>query len=71
MSRVSTRGNKLLPQQHIGGVRADGNADLREHSARLLSAQYRIEAVGAMARRRQGRRVPSLVLSDVMMPRGC
>ena len=50
---------------------ADDNADMREHLARLLSAHYRIEAVadGEAALRAAARRMPSLVLSDVMMPR--
>jgi CheY-like chemotaxis protein len=50
---------------------ADDNADMREYLARLLSAHYRIEAVadGEAALRAAARRMPSLVLSDVMMPR--
>ena len=50
---------------------ADDNADMREHLARLLSAHYRIEVVadGEAALRAAARRMPSLVLSDVMMPR--
>ena len=50
---------------------ADDNADMREYLARLLSAHYRIEAVadGVAALRAAARRMPSLVLSDVMMPR--
>ena len=50
---------------------ADDNADMREYLVRLLSAHYRIEAVadGEAALRAAARRMPSLVLSDVMMPR--
>jgi PAS domain S-box-containing protein len=50
---------------------ADDNADMREHLARLLSAHYRIEVVadGEAALKAAARRMPSLVLSDVMMPR--
>jgi two-component sensor histidine kinase/DNA-binding response OmpR family regulator len=50
---------------------ADDNADMREYLAGLLSAHYRVEAVadGEAALRAAARRMPSLVLSDVMMPR--
>jgi signal transduction histidine kinase/DNA-binding response OmpR family regulator len=50
---------------------ADDNADMREYLTRLLSAHYRIEAVadGEAALKAAARRMPSLVLSDVMMPR--
>jgi two-component sensor histidine kinase/FixJ family two-component response regulator len=50
---------------------ADDNADMREYLARLLSAHYRVEAVpdGEAALKAVARRIPSLVLSDVMMPR--
>jgi PAS domain S-box-containing protein len=50
---------------------ADDNADMREYLTRLLSAHYRIEAVadGDAALKAAARRKPSLVLSDVMMPR--
>jgi two-component sensor histidine kinase/DNA-binding response OmpR family regulator len=50
---------------------ADDNADMREYLTRLLSAHYRIETVadGEAALKAAARRMPSLVLSDVMMPR--
>jgi two-component sensor histidine kinase/DNA-binding response OmpR family regulator len=50
---------------------ADDNADMREYLALLLSAHYRVEAVsdGEAALEAVARRMPSLVLSDVMMPR--
>jgi CheY-like chemotaxis protein len=50
---------------------ADDNADMREYLSRLLAAHYRVEAVadGEEALKAIGRRVPSLVHSDVMMPR--
>jgi PAS domain S-box-containing protein len=50
---------------------ADDNTDMREYLAHLLSAHYRVEAVadGEAALKAITRRMPSLVLSDVMMPR--
>jgi two-component sensor histidine kinase/DNA-binding response OmpR family regulator len=50
---------------------ADDNADMRQYLAHLLSTHYRIEAVadGEAALRAVARRMPNLVLSDVMMPR--
>ena len=50
---------------------ADDNADMREYLARILSAHYRIETVtdGEAALRAVARRLPCLLLSDVMMPR--
>jgi PAS domain S-box-containing protein len=50
---------------------ADDNADMREYLTRLLSAHYSIEAVadGEAALKAAARRMPNLVLSDVMMPR--
>jgi signal transduction histidine kinase/DNA-binding response OmpR family regulator len=52
-------------------ILADDNADMREYVARLLSAHYLVEAVadGEAALKAVARRMPSLVLSDVMMPR--
>ena len=50
---------------------ADDNADMREYLARILSAHYRVETVtdGEAALRAVTRRLPGLLLSDVMMPR--
>ncbi|MEO7799949.1 MAG: ATP-binding protein [Opitutaceae bacterium] len=51
---------------------ADDNRDMREYVSRLLIAQgYEVEAVadGQAALEAISRRLPSLVLSDVMMPR--
>jgi CheY-like chemotaxis protein len=50
---------------------ADDNADMREYLARLMTAHYRVEVVadGEAALNVVARRLPSLVLSDVMMPR--
>ncbi|HZU36375.1 MAG TPA: ATP-binding protein [Gemmataceae bacterium] len=50
---------------------ADDNADMRDYVRRLLSGQYDVTAVtdGVAAREAIRRRVPDLVLSDVMMPR--
>jgi PAS domain S-box-containing protein len=49
---------------------ADDNADMREYLARLLSVHYRVDAVadGEAVLKAVARRLPSLVLSDVMMP---
>ncbi|MBV9257295.1 MAG: response regulator, partial [Ktedonobacteraceae bacterium] len=48
----------------------DDNADMREYLKRLLSQQYKVEAVAdgesAFARARES--IPDLILSDVMMP---
>lgn len=69
-----------LPQNSVPSFRhsafsprillADDNADMREYVARLLSAQYEVDAVAdgeaALALSRQ--RPPDLVLADVMMP---
>jgi DNA-binding response OmpR family regulator len=50
---------------------ADDNADMRGYVHRLLSPQYEVEAVGdgEQALASIARRVPDLVLTDVMMPR--
>ena len=50
---------------------ADDNADMREYVARLLSKQWRVEAVadGIAALEAIARERPALVLADVMMPR--
>jgi signal transduction histidine kinase/CheY-like chemotaxis protein len=51
-------------------VLADDNADMREYVARLLSAQWDVEAVpdGVHALAAARRDPPALVVSDVMMP---
>ncbi|WP_414513334.1 ATP-binding protein [Nostoc sp. PCC 9305] len=48
----------------------DDNADMRDYVNRLLSQQYEVEAVpdGLTALDSARRRVPDLVLTDVMMP---
>ena len=50
---------------------ADDNADMRQYMTRLLSQQYRTEAVpdGEAALAAARARTPDLVLTDVMMPR--
>jgi two-component sensor histidine kinase/CheY-like chemotaxis protein len=59
------------PAQRPLVLLADDNADMREYLTRLLSAHYRVEAVadGEAALTAVARRMPRLVLSDVMMPR--
>jgi signal transduction histidine kinase/DNA-binding response OmpR family regulator len=49
---------------------ADDNADMRDYVARMLRAQYEVEAVGdgATALSAARRRPPDLILADVMMP---
>jgi DNA-binding response OmpR family regulator len=50
---------------------ADDNADMRKHLTRLLGAHYQVETIadGEAALNAVARRLPNLVLSDVMMPR--
>ncbi|PSO17287.1 hypothetical protein C7G42_21200 [Bradyrhizobium sp. MOS003] len=50
---------------------ADDNADMREYLTRVLSEQYRVEAVpdGEAALKAIAQKIPDLLLSDVMMPR--
>jgi two-component sensor histidine kinase len=50
---------------------ADDNADMREYVSRLLSPLYEVEAVpdGTSALAAVRRRLPELILADVMMPR--
>ncbi len=52
-------------------VWADDNADLREYVAQMLSSDYAIEAVtdGEAALEAIARELPTLVISDVMMPK--
>jgi two-component sensor histidine kinase len=52
-------------------VWADDNADMRDYVSRLLSPLYEVEAVsdGESALAAVQRRLPELVLADVMMPR--
>lgn len=64
-------GSPLSPVDNSRILLADDNADMREYVRRLLVAHgYAVEAVGdgeaALAAAR--RRMPDLVLSDVMMP---
>ena len=49
---------------------ADDNADMREYLRRLLSEEYRVEAVndGVAALKSAQRDPPDLILTDVMMP---
>lgn len=49
---------------------ADDNADMREYIRRLLSQTYEVQAVadGVAALEAVRRRVPDLILSDIMMP---
>jgi PAS domain S-box-containing protein len=50
---------------------ADDNADMRDYLCRLLAARYEVEAVadGEAALAAANKRIPDLVLSDIMMPR--
>jgi signal transduction histidine kinase len=50
---------------------ADDNADMRDYVSRLLGTRYEVEAVsdGEAALAAVRRRVPNLILADVMMPR--
>jgi PAS domain S-box-containing protein len=50
---------------------ADDNADMREYLTRILSGHYQVAAVadGEAALKAVARKMPDLVLSDVMMPK--
>jgi signal transduction histidine kinase len=50
---------------------ADDNADMRNYVSRLLGTRYEVEAVsdGEAALAAVNRRLPNLILADVMMPR--
>jgi nitrogen-specific signal transduction histidine kinase len=61
-----------VPQAHQPLVLlADDNADMREYLTRILGEHYRVEAVadGKAALEAISRKLPDLLLSDVMMPR--
>jgi PAS domain S-box-containing protein len=66
----------LMPATAHDGERpvillADDNADMRDYVRRLLGARYEIKSVtdGEEALAEIGKRVPQLVLADIMMPR--
>ncbi len=74
-SRWDGPATHLIPPGSAGSVKprivwADDNADLREYVAQMLAADYAVEAVtdGAAALAAIQRELPTLVLSDVMMP---
>ena len=72
----SRSGNGRLENVHEESLHeriliADDNPDLRAYMSRLLEPHYRVEAVGdgQAALELTRKRIPDLVLSDVMMPR--
>jgi PAS domain S-box-containing protein len=74
--RVSEEGVILVPAAAGGGERphillADDNADMRDYVRHLLGARYEVETVtdGEAALAAIDRRLPALVLADIMMPR--
>jgi signal transduction histidine kinase len=64
-----TVGTNAGPRAHVLVV--DDNADMREYLASLLSAPYEVTTAvdGEMALDAVRRRMPDLIVSDVMMPR--
>lgn len=77
------KANQFVPRQNLQSVSspsmeerrpyvliADDNADMRQYLGRLLSKHYEIHAVpdGAAALAAIRKRLPDLVLTDVMMP---
>lgn len=68
---IATTDLSLSPVHKPRIVWADDNADLREYVASLLETDYEVEAVtdGEAALAAIRRQLPSLVLSDVMMPK--
>ncbi|MHC5597083.1 MAG: ATP-binding protein [Nostoc sp.] len=70
MASSSPTPYSLLPTPSARILLADDNADMRDYVKRLLSQQYEVESVadGLAALDSARRRVPDLVLTDVMMP---
>ena len=71
---VSNGRHHVIPSTHDDRAPrvlvVDDNADMRDYLSRLLTPQYDVEAVGdaASAIEAMSRRVPNLVLSDIMLP---
>ncbi|MEH2071988.1 MAG: ATP-binding protein [Nostoc sp.] len=66
----SLSSSKASPSSKSRILLAEDNADMRDYVKRLLSQQYEVEAVpdGLAALDSVRRRLPDLVLTDVMMP---